>query len=250
MANWRSKELRLAMRILAEITKARALSPTTKAVYLAAMLKQPESISKLAQSLGMHKGRTAACCSTLERQCWMQFAKEGTRRRPCAALPAEVEAALAEETREEMRLAQWLGEETTKRFVDWIVAPSVLLVHNSRPAFLGSPRKEKNLELDIFAPDYLWGMEHQGYQHYGPSSQYSNAQEFVEQHKRDVRKAYLCKKNKVRLSEVSVLDLTLAGMLAAIPADIPRRTFDPKGPYIQMLEQVGKELAGSDAQAE
>jgi len=180
----------------------------------------------------------------------MQFVKEGRRRRPCAVLPAEVEAALAEETRKEMRLAQFLGEETSKRFVDWIAAPSVLLVHNSRPAFLGSPRKEKNLELDIFAPDYLWALEHQGYQHYGPSSHYPDTKEFVEQHKRDVRKAYLCKKSGVRLSEVSVLDLSLAGMLAAIPADIPRRTFDPKGPYLQMLEQVGKELAGPDAQAE
>lgn len=244
VAIWRSKRLRIAIRILQEITKVEGLSPTDKVVYYTVMLQQPRSIDALADTMRMHRRTIVDRCSDLERLGWMQFTKDGFRQRPCAVVPLDVETILATETREEMRLAPFLGEETSKRYVDWFAAPSVRLVFNVRPAFLGNRKKEKDLELDIFAPDYAWGLEHQGYQHFGPSSEYYSAEEFVEQHKRDLRKAYLCKKNNVRLSAVSVLDLTFQGMQAAIPLDIPRRTFDPKGPYVQMLESVGRQLAG------
>lgn len=53
----------------------------------------------------------------------------------------------------------------------------------------------------------------------------------------------LSEKNNVRLSIVTKEDLSLERIEKAIPPDIPRRTMDPKGPFVQMLEKLGEEIA-------
>lgn len=240
-------ELRIAMRILQELTKVRELSAIDKTIYTVTMLQQPPSIHALSAAAGLHKRTVAEHCAHLEHLGWLQLTKEGFRRQPDAVLPADVEAALAEETRRLMRLASFHGEEDAKRFVDWIVAPTVQLVYNARPSFLENRKTKQKMEYDVFAPDYAWALEHQGDQHFAPTSQYPSEHDFVELHKRDLQKVDLSKKHKIRFSAISCKDLTIERMQAAIPADIPRRAFDPRGPYAQMLERVGKEVAGVQA---
>lgn len=208
------------------------------------MLQQPPSITALAEAVGLHKGSIEPHCKNLERLGWLRKVPVGRCHRPEAIVPADVEQYLADETRRLMRVAPYLGEEASKRFVDWIVAPYVHLVYNSRPAFLENKDTGQRMEYDVHAPDYAWALEHQGDQHFGPTSRYPSDKTFIDQYRRDLRKAYLSKQNGVRLSTVTYLDLTVERMQAAIPPDIPRRPFDPKGPYIVMLEEIGHELAG------
>lgn len=239
--------LRVALRTLAHLTKAKQLSAIDKAIYTVAMLQQPSCVAELALAVGLHKATMDPHLKNLERLGWLRIVPVGRCHRPEAVVPADVEQTLANETRRLMRVAPFLGEETSKRFVDWIVAPFVHLVYNSRPSFLENKDTGQKMEYDVHAPDYAWALEHQGDQHFGPTSKYPNDKAFVDQYRRDIRKAYLSKQNGVRLSTVTYLDLTLEGMQAAIPRDIPRRPFDPKGPYIVMLEELGRGLAGPQA---
>ncbi len=221
------------------------MEPTAKAIYLATMMHQPPSIQALATKLGMDRRPVADQCKELVRLGWMQVGVEGAKRPPAAVLPREVEVRLAAETHKLIKLAPYGGEEDTWRFIDWIVAPGVRLVRNARPSFLDNPKTGHKLEYDVFAPDYAWGNEYHGDQHFSPTTQFPGEKEFIERFKRDLLKIHLSKKNNVRLSVITKNDLSLDRVLAAIPADVPRRPFDPKGPYVQMLEKIGREIAGT-----
>ena len=99
------------------------------------------------------------------------------------------------------------------------------------------------MEYDIYVPEFYWAIEYHGDQHFGPTQRYQGDRAFVERYKRDLRKAQLSKDNNIRLSVVHNRVLTLGGILEVIPDDVPRRVFDPKGPVILTLEELGREVA-------
>lgn len=169
---------------------------------------------------------------------------QGNRLCPVAVLPRDAEAKIAAEVRDRIEVSHFKGEETTRAFVDWIVAPTVRLVFCARPSFLRNPDTKQSLEYDIYAPEWLWALEHQGDQHFGPTKLYPGDKEFVDRFKRDLLKADLSKQHNIRLSTITKQDLTLERMIDVIPCDIPKRTFDQRGPFVQMLEQLGKSVAG------
>lgn len=174
----------------------------------------------------------------------MRLTGQGKMFRPAAVVPREVEAKLASEVKAQILLSPFKGEETTKAFVDWIVSPTVRLIFNARPPFLQNTETGQNMEYDIYAEELLWALEYQGDHHFAPTSQYPGDKQFIERVKRDALKAQLSKQNKVRLSTITKQDLTLERILDAIPDDVPRREFDPNGPFIQMLERLGREISG------
>ena len=232
------------MRIIEELANASPLRPAAKMVYVVTMTHRPISIHDLATKMHLDAKTTAIYCKELQRHGWVDLLNEHGRQRPDAVLPREIETRLASEVNKLIGMAHFRGEETAKTFVDWIIAPTVGLVFDARPDILNNRETGQNLEYDIFAPDFAWALEYQGDQHFGPTPQYPSEKQFIERHKRDLLKVHLSRQNNVRLSAVSKLDLTLDRMLSAIPADIPRRAFDQKGPFVQMLEKVGKEVAG------
>lgn len=225
------------------MTKTDGFTPTSKTVYTATMMEQPLTLKSLASRLGMESHSVAKHCKELEKLGWMRIEGARNARRPVAIVPKEVEAKLAAETREQIELKPYQGEATAQWFVAWILAPSVRILFNVRPPVLQNKATGQNLELDIWVPDHNWAEEYQGDQHFGPTEHYKGHQEFIERYRRDRLKAELCKENGIRLSQVTKHDLTLRKMLETIPEDIPRRTFDPDGPYIKMLERLGQKVA-------
>lgn len=220
------------------------LAPAAKTIYIATMMNQLPSIQALAARTGMDPEPVIKHCKALERLGWLQLIPEGKKLRPAAIVPREVETAVASEVRDLIGISHFKGEETTKAFIDWTVAPTVRLIYGARPSFLLNPETGQNLEYDIFSPKWLWATEYQGDQHFGPTKQYPGEKEFIDRFRRDLLKAQLSKQNKVRLSTVTKHDLTLENILAVIPDDVPRRAFDANGPFVQMLERLGKEIAG------
>jgi hypothetical protein len=238
-------ELVIAGRIIEELVSASEPSPIAKTVYAVSMLKRPSCIDALANGVGINSRYVVNHCRDLERMGWMHLAEDGRRLRPDVLVPPSVEAKLASDIRSLINIAPFKGESTTKFFVEWIVAPTVRLILHARPDFLRNPDTGQNLEYDIFAPDFSWATEYHGEQHFGPSTRYPGDKAFVERHKRDLRKIHLSKANRIRLSVVTYQTLTLEGILGVIPDDVPRRTFDPDGPVIQVLNQIGREIAGN-----
>jgi DNA-binding MarR family transcriptional regulator len=206
-------------------------------------MEQPSTLKSLAARLGMDRYPVSRYCKELERLGWMQIASKGNNRRPVAMVPKEVEAKIAAETRKRIELKPYQGEATSQAFVAWILAPAVQVLFNVRPPILYNKATGQNLELDVWVPDHAWAKEYQGDQHFGPTDQYKGNQEFIERYRRDRLKAELCKQHGIRLSHITKHDLTLKKMIEAIPDDIPHRTFDPNGPYIKMLEQLGRKVA-------
>lgn len=236
--------MRTFTRIVEELTNAKDIDALAKAIYVTAALALPRSMNALAAHLDLDKETVSRRCKILESKGWMKITKMGRSLVPNAAVPHEVEAILAIETRNLIQMSQYKGEATTRAFVDWLVSPGVKLVFGSRPAFLYNKATKQQLEYDIYAEERSWAMEHHGEQHFEPTPLYPDEKEFIERIKRDRLKMELSKQNNIRLSMVTKQDLTLERMLAAIPEDIPKRMVDPEGPYVKMLEKIGKELLG------
>ena len=238
------RKLRVSMRLIEELSNVSPLSPSAKMIYIATMMHQPASICALATKSQLDRKTVARHCRELEHLGWLRFLEEVGKHRPVAVLPPAIEAMLAMEVSRLLDMAHFKGEETTKVFEDWIVAPRVRLIYDSRPPFLTNPETGKNLEYDIFAPDWRWATEYQGDQHFSVTDLYPDKKQFQDRQKRDLLKVGLCKRNNIRLSIVTKNELSLERFLSLIPPDIPRRDFDPKGPFVQMLEKAGKEVAG------
>ncbi len=62
-----------------------------------------------------------------------------------------------------------------------------------------SPEWLSPQHLDVYVPHLRFGIEYQGSQHYKPVSIFGGEEGFVKTQARDKRKAYLCKKDNVRL---------------------------------------------------
>lgn len=242
--SWRLMNLRVSFRIVNELTSVSLLSPGAKFLYVVTMLDRPASLHALATKAQLDPKTTAKHCRELERQGWMRLVEDAGRQKPVATLPAAVEALVASEVSQEIDTSHFKGEETTKAFVDWIVSPRVRLMFDSRPGFLKNPETGQNLEYDILAPDHHWAIEHQGDQHFGVTDLYPDRNQFRERQKRDVMKVGLSDKCGIRLSLVTKMDLSFEKLLPMVPPDVPRRDFDPKGPFAQMLERAGRECAG------
>jgi len=235
--------VRVFSRIVDELVTAKSVPLEAKMLYICAMTRQPPSIEALGRIAGIGSAAASRYCRQLVGESWMRLSKHGRVTRPEPILPTQVEEVLAAEAKEIIYTSPYWGEETSWAFVDWIVSPTVRLIHHARPGFLKNSDTNQNLELDIHAPEYAWGLEYYGDQHYGPTSLYPNKDEFIELNKRDLLKASLCKKSKVTLSVVNYLSLSMGGIMEAIPPRVPRRPFDPDGPYIQTLEKIGKGIA-------
>ena len=235
--------VRVFSRVVEQIVRAANVPLAAKMIYIEAMTKQPPSIEALAAVAGLHPGTVSKYCGRLVDQGWMRLSKDGRLTRPEPIVPLQVEDMLAMEAKEAIHTSPYWGEETTWTYVDWIVAPTIRLIHHARPDILKKSDTNQNLELDIHAPDYDWGLEYHGDQHFGPTSLYPSKDDFIERHKRDLLKIRLSKKNNLTLSIITYLSLTLDGILEAIPLRVPRRPFDPAGPYIQTLQKIGKEIA-------
>lgn len=237
--------LALATWIIEEITDASGPSPAAKAIYIASMFKRPASMDALARVVGIKSRYVIGRCRELEGTGWLRIVRDGKKLRPEALVPPDIEERIAGEIRRVVEISPFKGEATTIFFIEWLVAPSVRLITHARPDFLKNKETNQNLEYDVFAPDYAWATEYQGDQHFGPTSRYPSKDGFIERYKRDVRKARLSDANGIRLSIVHNQILTLGGILGVIPKDVPLRTIDPKGPVVVALEELGREVAGS-----
>lgn len=231
------------IRIIRELADARDFAPAAKAIYVTAMTNEVTSIEALADKVGMDRRPVVKHCRELERLGWMQIIGKGPALLPTAVVPRTVETRVASEIREIIRMSPYKGEATAKALVVWIISPRVRLIFNARPQFLQNAETGQNLECDIFAPNFAWVGEYQGDQHFGPTEQYPGDREFVDRFRRDQLKARLCKQHDITLTHITKHDLTLERMLELIPQRIPRRVFDPKGPFILALEQLGLEIA-------
>jgi DNA-binding transcriptional ArsR family regulator len=207
------------------------------------MFKQPPCVEALAKQTDLTSRHLGKHLRYLQQLGWVDLIRDGKRLRPVAIVPWDVETMIAAKIRMRVRLSPYKGEEVTAFFVEWIVAPRVRLIRHARPDFLRNQETGQNLEYDIYVPEFYWAIEYHGEQHFGPTQRYQGDRAFVERHKRDLRKAQLSKNNNIRLSVVHNRILTLNGILEVIPNDIPRRVFDPKGPVILTLEELGREVA-------
>lgn len=239
--------MRIATRIVEELANAAGPSCLAKTIYIVTMFGEPQSVASLADKVRINERYVATRCRELERLGWLRLVEDGRRLRPEAIVPREVEALLASEARSLVAISPYRGECLTTVFVEWVASPTVQLIYNARPDFLRNEDTGSNLEYDIFAPEYSWAKEYHGDQHFGTTSRYPSEKAFIERIKRDRLKIRLSKEHRIRLSVVTNQDLTLKGILEAIPQDVPRRAFDSTGPMIQTLEQIGKEVAGNQS---
>jgi hypothetical protein len=86
----------------------------------------------------------------------------------------------------------WVSETMLHRFV-CDALPGIEVKKHYRPPFL------EGLELDLYIPDFLVGIEYQGEQHFMPIEQWGGEAALHDQQERDSRKGRLCKTAGVHL---------------------------------------------------
>ena len=243
-------ELRTIALIFEALSRETGIPACAKGAHVVAAMQSPNSVRHLSDLLKVDLKTALKVCRSLEKAGWLTLRNEGRRLKPEAMVPSHVESRLATEMKSVISLMPFKGEAVSRALADWIVTPSVKLVFGARPSFLINANTGQNMELDIYAPEHNWAIEYNGDQHFGPTSQYPGDRQFVDRYRRDIQKARLCKQNNIRLTTLTRDDLSLEKMLETMPSDIPRRAVDPKGPYILMLETLGKDIAGRDREKE
>jgi len=240
------RKLRIAVRILREFSAATGLTNAEKAIYTALMMKNLSSYGKLkAETEFCHK-TLVKHCKSLEQHGWLNRTVSLTGYLLTPVLPEEVESRIASEVLETINLSPYKGEATAVAAIEWIVAPTVTIIRNARPSFLKNPDTNQPMEFDIFLPEWRWAGEYHGDQHFGPTKLYPGEKEFVARFGRDQAKERLARENSVRLSIFRKYDLCIARISELIPGNIPRRPYAPDGPFVKMIGELGKDIAGTE----
>lgn len=136
------------------------------------------------------------CAYTLKNVPYYDFGYSENVRREVQELTREAENTV----REEMNIPKigegWIAE-TELYYKIKNIFSTTEVIHHARPDWLG------NQHVDIFFPKKKIAIEYQGAQHYRPVDFFGGVQAFNANKRRDKIKKQKCKKNKVKLIEVS-----------------------------------------------
>lgn len=222
-----------------ELLRLEHIGPTAKFLYLVAEAIQPRSVVELARVVGVDPRHTARLCAEMARSGWMKLVRSGRETMPVPVIPDAVQEQLARRLAELVGMSQHKGEYLMKCWLDLLVA-SDNYVDNARPGFLSNPISGESLEFDRY---YLDGVafEFNGPQHYGPTASFPDEQAFRDLRVRDLLKKGLSREKGIELVVITAGDLSLDGMVARLPALLPRSAVDRDGPYVKALERLCQE---------
>lgn len=220
-----------------------------KLLYLVAQTSEVRSLADLARKAGVPVRTTFTMVGLLKRHKWIRTERRGHKVVPIPLIPRSEDERRAKILLARYRVSPFKGEFLLKEFHDLTVFADDK-VDNARPAFLKSPLTGENLEYDRYQPASGYAAEFNGPQHYGPTALYASKEKADLQKANDLMKVGISHKRQIRLAVFTYNDLSLAGVLAKLPEDLPRRQVDRSSKYVRALERLSAEYRDSAEKAE
>jgi len=223
-----------------ELLDSSSLTVPARFIYVSLWGSPGRSMRGLSAVTGYHHHAVKVHCDLLQKAGWADMQRKRTGYVVFATIPREVQERLATEFLAFLDTCAYVGESVTRAWRDVLVADHGF-VDNFRPDFLRNPRTGQAMEYDMYEPQRRLAIEYNGPQHYGPTLMFPDPREYQEQRTRDLVKQGLSAEHGIRLITIEARDLTLKGMLAKLDG-LPLKRYDPSGPCIKMLEEVGSKL--------
>lgn len=229
--------MRIPRRVAEELARQTGLGFIEQAVFFAACVFCPRSISELAIRAHLSRSTTIKACKALVALGWMRLARCANRVQPIAVIPHRCQELLAARLRAEYDLTPRKGEFLMKRFLDLRVY-SQDFIENARPAFLENPGTSQLLEYDRYYDVEKVAFEFNGSQHFDTTEAFPDEQELDELKTRDAVKVILSNGEQVTLVVVTIELLLPRRLDRMLPMGLAKQPLDDKGPYYRTLNNL------------
>lgn len=216
------------------------MPPAAKLLYVMAQMCEVQSLADLARKAGLEERTASRMIGLLKKHKWFKPEHRGHRIVPVPVLPPSEDARRTRILLVRYEVTPHKGEFLLKEFHD-VTLFADDKVDNARPDFLESPLTGENLEYDRYYPVLRYASEYNGLQHYGPTEAFPSQEKADRQQANDLMKIGLSQQNGVRLVVFTYEDLSLAGVLAKLPQDLPGRPVDRSSRYVRTLERLAAE---------
>ncbi|MEX0974398.1 MAG: hypothetical protein WD024_03470 [Bacillota bacterium] len=234
---------RLLLQIPADLICDPRLPPLAKALYMTLVQLGPCSLRELSAASQVNRETVRRLVGALARAGWAMVTGGRNRRVVVASRPEKTQRDLVDHLREMRSVFNPVGENLSKLLLN-VGVDDDRYVENARPHFLQNPRTGEYLELDRWYHERRVGEEYQGIQHFMVTST-SDEKNLKEIQARDAMKAELCRAKGVALMIVTEDDLSLDGILAKLPPQLPRAHIDRSDLYVRALEEFCEEYVAS-----
>lgn len=217
--------------------------PLAKALYLSIRHCGPCSIQELSAASGIGRESVRHLLASLAAEGWASVRGGGNRRKILAARPDRVQQVMAWRLAENRPYMLYAGESLTKLLLNETVDDDDF-VDNARAWFLQNPGTSQFLEYDRYYKKAHVAFEFNGPQHVQTTERFNDEGKVTETRARDELKAELSQNRGIVLVTVFEDDLTLEGICAKIPRELPKAHVDPTDGYVRaLLDLCGEYIA-------
>lgn len=239
--------------LITELPADKRLNPIDRHVRLVIHGRPPATVEAIGKWSGLHRETARKSLRKLVECGWavklpsswpddssVRKAKRTGRRRylVAAALPIDIENAVAAELRVIRWGVKWLGEWLMLCWLDISVAATAF-INNSRPSWLKLPGSARQLELDRDYVEERVGVEFHGSQHFVAGGPYARSQTDVNrQIEIDCFKIGACQRNRYRLIEMTKDDLHADKIIDKVNGVLPRAYYRADGPIFDALTEL------------
>lgn len=194
----------------------------------------------------MHLSRDAVrtAVQSLARFGWAKIGGRSNKREVIPTVPESVDQARAWRVKDNRSRMPFAGEGLMKLALD-VTVDSDDSQDNARLWQLQNPDTGQYLEVDRLYPKLQCGFEYMGIQHFKTTEALSGEEELAETQKRDEMKAEMCRTHRITLVTITEDDLSIDGVLAKLPAGLPKTYVDRDSLLIKTIDSMcGEYVAG------
>lgn len=235
---------RLILQIPSALVSDKNLNPLARSLYLTISQNSPCSILKLVRESTLSRECVRKHLKSLVQGGWVIVRGRRNLREVIATSPEAVQLVMVQRIRELRPMMAHAGQGVTNLWLDVLIDTDEY-VCNARPWILQNPATGEYLEYDRFFHKHKVAFEYNGPQHYQTTERFPDQAELIKTRLHDEMKVRLSREHDIVLVMIHEEDLTLAGMLARIPSELPRASVIPGSTYICALEEISGEYIAS-----
>ncbi len=234
---------KLLLQIPADLICDSKIPPLAKALFMTLVQLGPCSVIELSAASGISRETVRPLVGILVRMGWAIVSGRRNHKVIVASRPESIQQALANWLREIRPMLNPVGENLSKLLFD-VGVDDYDYVDNARPPFLQSSETGEYLELDRWYYKKRVGEEYDGTQHFVVSD-LADEKKLKEIQARDAMKMEICKAKGIPLIVITEDDLSLDGILAKLPPQLPKAHVDRNDLYVRTLEELCEEYVAS-----
>ncbi len=238
---------KLLLEIPADLIRESRLPLAAKALYMSILQLGICSMQELSVAAGISRESARRLVGLLVATGWVRVGGRKKLKMIVAIRPKNTQMDLAFRLREVRSCVYPVGETLSKMILDVLVDDD-RYVDNARPPFLQHRETGEYMELDRWYYEHRVGEEYEGIQHF-EVTKFTTVEKLKEIQARDAMKAEICVAEGIHLMIITEDDLSIDGILAKIPPQLPKAHFDRSDAYVRTLDELSREYVAGGKRA-